>query len=150
MLVGDDPASQVYVRMKGKACEELGMRGETIRLPADTPEAELLALVDRLNAEFYSRFPYPWPPMNFTRLEDPGFDGEIAGEFALPAGGPGLGVRDLQVRIERHDVAGDHVGHRFSLSLDDDDPPAAHIPSRSGDRGPADRAARVEGCEAKS
>ena len=51
VLVGDDPASAVYVRAKGKACEELGMRGETIRLGADTPEAELLALVDRLNAD---------------------------------------------------------------------------------------------------
>src|SRR5690349_17008204 len=38
VLVGDDPASAVYVRSKGKACEEAGMRGETIRLPADTSE----------------------------------------------------------------------------------------------------------------
>jgi len=51
VLVGDDPASAVYVRSKGKACEEAGMRGETIRLPADAPEAELLDLVDRLNAD---------------------------------------------------------------------------------------------------
>jgi methylenetetrahydrofolate dehydrogenase (NADP+)/methenyltetrahydrofolate cyclohydrolase len=51
VLVGDNPASQVYVRMKGKACEEAGMRSETLRLPATTPEAELLALVDRLNAD---------------------------------------------------------------------------------------------------
>jgi methylenetetrahydrofolate dehydrogenase (NADP+)/methenyltetrahydrofolate cyclohydrolase len=49
VLVGDDPASQVYVRMKGKACEEMGMHGETVRLPASTSEAELLATVDRLN-----------------------------------------------------------------------------------------------------
>ena len=51
VLVGDDPASAVYVRSKGKACEEAGMRGETIRLPADTSEHELLAQVDRLNAD---------------------------------------------------------------------------------------------------
>ena len=49
VLVGDDPASAVYVRSKGKACEEAGMRGETIRLPAETSEAELLEHVDRLN-----------------------------------------------------------------------------------------------------
>jgi methylenetetrahydrofolate dehydrogenase (NADP+)/methenyltetrahydrofolate cyclohydrolase len=49
VLVGDDPASAVYVRSKGKACEEAGMRGETIRLPAETHEAALLDLVDRLN-----------------------------------------------------------------------------------------------------
>jgi methylenetetrahydrofolate dehydrogenase (NADP+)/methenyltetrahydrofolate cyclohydrolase len=51
VLVGDDPASAVYVRSKGKACEEAGMRGETIRLPAQTSEAELLEHVDRLNAD---------------------------------------------------------------------------------------------------
>ena len=51
VLVGEDPASQVYVRMKGKAADELGMKSETIRLPAETPEAELLALLDRLNAD---------------------------------------------------------------------------------------------------
>ena len=51
VLVGDDPASAVYVRSKGKACEEAGMRGETIRLPADTTEAQLLEQVDALNAD---------------------------------------------------------------------------------------------------
>lgn len=51
VLVGENPASQVYVRMKGKACEETGMHSETIRLPATTPEADLLALIDRLNAD---------------------------------------------------------------------------------------------------
>jgi methylenetetrahydrofolate dehydrogenase (NADP+) / methenyltetrahydrofolate cyclohydrolase len=49
VLVGEDPASQVYVRMKGRACEEAGMHSETIRLPAEIREAELLATVDRLN-----------------------------------------------------------------------------------------------------
>ena len=51
VLVGEDPASAVYVRSKGKACEEAGMRGETIRLPAETTENALLAQVDRLNAD---------------------------------------------------------------------------------------------------
>jgi methylenetetrahydrofolate dehydrogenase (NADP+)/methenyltetrahydrofolate cyclohydrolase len=49
VLVGDNPASAVYVRSKAKACEEAGMRGETIRMSADTTEAELLAQVDALN-----------------------------------------------------------------------------------------------------
>jgi methylenetetrahydrofolate dehydrogenase (NADP+)/methenyltetrahydrofolate cyclohydrolase len=49
VLVGENPASQVYVRMKGKACEEAGMHSETITLPATASEAELLALIDRLN-----------------------------------------------------------------------------------------------------
>jgi len=51
VLVGDDPASAVYVRAKEKACIEAGMKGETIRLAADTPQAELLALIDTLNAD---------------------------------------------------------------------------------------------------
>jgi methylenetetrahydrofolate dehydrogenase (NADP+)/methenyltetrahydrofolate cyclohydrolase len=51
VLVGDDPASAVYVRNKGAACEEVGMRGETIRLPATTSQAELDAIVDTLNAD---------------------------------------------------------------------------------------------------
>jgi len=51
VLVGDNPASQVYVRMKGRACGEAGLHHETIRLPKETSEAELLALIDRLNAD---------------------------------------------------------------------------------------------------
>jgi methylenetetrahydrofolate dehydrogenase (NADP+)/methenyltetrahydrofolate cyclohydrolase len=50
VLVGDDPASAVYVKNKAQCCEEVGMRGETIRMRASTTEAELLSVVDRLNA----------------------------------------------------------------------------------------------------
>lgn len=51
VLVGDDPASAVYVGAKGKATEEAGMYSQTIRLPADTAQSELLARVDALNAD---------------------------------------------------------------------------------------------------
>ncbi|MGE0553738.1 MAG: bifunctional methylenetetrahydrofolate dehydrogenase/methenyltetrahydrofolate cyclohydrolase FolD [Gemmatimonadales bacterium] len=51
VIVGEDPASQVYVASKGKACLEAGMHSETIRLPESTTEEELLAVVDRLNAD---------------------------------------------------------------------------------------------------
>ena len=51
VLVGDDPASAVYVRNKGRATVEAGMRSEEHRLDAATPEAELLALVERLNRD---------------------------------------------------------------------------------------------------
>jgi methylenetetrahydrofolate dehydrogenase (NADP+)/methenyltetrahydrofolate cyclohydrolase len=51
VIVGENPASMVYVRAKGKACEEAGMHSETIRLPAQTTETELLAVVDRLNTD---------------------------------------------------------------------------------------------------
>ena len=51
VIVGEDPASQTYVAAKEKASVEAGMKGETIRLPADTPQPELEALIDRLNAD---------------------------------------------------------------------------------------------------
>jgi len=49
VLVGDDPASQVYTRNKEKAAKEVGIRGKLHTLPASTTENELLALLDRLN-----------------------------------------------------------------------------------------------------
>jgi len=49
VLVGDDPASAVYVGAKERTCIELGMHGETIRRPATITQPELLAIVERLN-----------------------------------------------------------------------------------------------------
>ncbi len=49
ILVGEDPASQVYVRNKEKACQEAGFHSELIRLRADIAESDLLALIDQLN-----------------------------------------------------------------------------------------------------
>src|SRR5919106_1350907 len=54
VLVGDDPASAIYVRNKGKACDEAGMFSEIFHLPTDTSQAELLELIERLNDD--SRF----------------------------------------------------------------------------------------------
>ncbi len=51
VLVGEDPASQVYVRNKAKACEDLGYYSEVHRLEADTSEEDLLALVNKLNEQ---------------------------------------------------------------------------------------------------
>lgn len=51
VLVGDNPASATYVKMKGKACEEAGLYHDTIVLPREATEADLLALMDRLNAD---------------------------------------------------------------------------------------------------
>jgi methylenetetrahydrofolate dehydrogenase (NADP+) / methenyltetrahydrofolate cyclohydrolase len=51
VLVGDNSASQVYVRGKRKACEELGMSSWLHELPAQTTQAELLSLIDRLNRD---------------------------------------------------------------------------------------------------
>jgi methylenetetrahydrofolate dehydrogenase (NADP+)/methenyltetrahydrofolate cyclohydrolase len=51
VLVGEDPASRVYVGSKVKACEEVGFLSRSYHLSVDTPEAELLALIDTLNAD---------------------------------------------------------------------------------------------------
>ena len=49
ILVGEDPASQVYVRNKKKACADVGIYSESYDLPAETSQAELLELIDKLN-----------------------------------------------------------------------------------------------------
>ena len=51
VLVGDDPASDVYIRGKQKAAQAVGIDARDVRLPADTPEAELLALLADLNGD---------------------------------------------------------------------------------------------------
>ena len=51
VLVGENPASQVYVRNKGRACEEAGIHGVTDRYPSDFSEAALLARIDALNVD---------------------------------------------------------------------------------------------------
>ena len=51
VLVGNDPASETYVRMKGKRCNKLGMGSETINLPEGTTQQQLLELIDKLNKD---------------------------------------------------------------------------------------------------
>jgi len=51
VLVGEDPASTVYVRSKGRACDEAGMHSVTVRLPASTSQSELLDAVSALNRD---------------------------------------------------------------------------------------------------
>lgn len=51
ILVGDDPASQTYVKNKKKACDEVGFYSEEYRLPAETTQDELLKLIDKLNGD---------------------------------------------------------------------------------------------------
>jgi methylenetetrahydrofolate dehydrogenase (NADP+)/methenyltetrahydrofolate cyclohydrolase len=64
VLVGDDPASEVYIRLKHKACEEIGIRADDHRLPAETTQDELLDLVAQLNRDervdaFFIQTPLP-------------------------------------------------------------------------------------------
>jgi methylenetetrahydrofolate dehydrogenase (NADP+) / methenyltetrahydrofolate cyclohydrolase len=51
VLVGEDPASKVYVSMKEKACSDVGIFSDEYKLSAETPEAELLSLIAKLNAD---------------------------------------------------------------------------------------------------
>src|ERR671935_1427880 len=51
VLVGDDPASQIYIRLKHKASDEVGIQALDKRLPAETLEPELLELVEELNED---------------------------------------------------------------------------------------------------
>ncbi len=49
VLVGEDPASEMYVGSKVKTCSELGMFSELVRMPADTTEKQLLEAIEKLN-----------------------------------------------------------------------------------------------------
>ncbi|MBB5692063.1 methylenetetrahydrofolate dehydrogenase (NADP+)/methenyltetrahydrofolate cyclohydrolase [Roseomonas pecuniae] len=98
--VGDDPASVVYVRSKDRAAKEAGFDSETILLPEDVPESELLATVRRLNADpavdgILVQLPLPKhiDPQKVLEAVDPakdvdGFHPVNAGRLA--AGLPGL------------------------------------------------------------
>ncbi|MCA1740303.1 MAG: bifunctional methylenetetrahydrofolate dehydrogenase/methenyltetrahydrofolate cyclohydrolase FolD [Actinobacteria bacterium] len=64
VLVGDDPASATYVRMKQRDCDEVGIESRAHRFPADVPQGELADLVERLNADaavsgFFVQLPLP-------------------------------------------------------------------------------------------
>jgi hypothetical protein len=79
VLVGEDPASQVYVAHKHKQTVEVGMASFEHKLPADTSEADLFALIDRLNADpavhgILCQFPVP------DHLDDAGLVARIAPE----------------------------------------------------------------------
>ncbi len=74
VLVGADPASEVYVRNKRKACEEAGFISKSYDLPADTGQAQLLALIDQLNDDpeidgILVQLPLPKPIDSETVIE---------------------------------------------------------------------------------
>jgi methylenetetrahydrofolate dehydrogenase (NADP+)/methenyltetrahydrofolate cyclohydrolase len=99
VLVGEDPASRVYVRMKGKACEEAGMHSVTIRLDASTTQQELLAQVHALNSDpsihgFLVQMPVPKhiDPDTVIRSIDPRKD--VDGFHPINVGKGLIGERD--------------------------------------------------------
>jgi methylenetetrahydrofolate dehydrogenase (NADP+)/methenyltetrahydrofolate cyclohydrolase len=117
ILVGENPASQVYVRMKGKACDEAGLYHETIKLPSQTSEDELLARIDALNANprihgILVQLPLP-PQINSQRVlrrvavakDVDGFHPENVGKVSIgdPTGfrpATPYGVQQLLIRSD--------------------------------------------------
>jgi methylenetetrahydrofolate dehydrogenase (NADP+)/methenyltetrahydrofolate cyclohydrolase len=91
VLVGDDPASAIYVRNKIKACEEIGIRSVFEKLDAGTTEAQLLALIARLNADpavhgILVQMPLPKHLDAHRILETIAFDKDVDGLHATNAG----------------------------------------------------------------
>jgi methylenetetrahydrofolate dehydrogenase (NADP+)/methenyltetrahydrofolate cyclohydrolase len=101
ILVGDDPASAVYVGGKQKASAEVGIAGFDHRLPADAPEDEVVALIERLNADhevsgILCQLPVPdhLDGVMLTSLIDPGKD--VDGLTPVSAGLLALGREGLR------------------------------------------------------
>jgi len=124
ILVGDNPASQVYVRMKGKACEEMGFYSITVRMPTETPEEALLHKIDELNGDprihgVLVQLPLPKHISEQRVIErvDPRKDVDglhpvnvgklVIGEEALRPCTP-VGIQELLLR-SGNDPAGKHV-----------------------------------------
>ena len=124
VLVGDDPASAIYVRNKRRACAEVGMFSETFELPADTAQSEVLNLLEQLNRDprFHGilvQLPLPQQIDTQTAIEtvDPAKDvdgihpiniGRLAqGRSHFIPGTPG-GIQQLLLR-NGYDPAGSNV-----------------------------------------
>ncbi|MBN2308558.1 MAG: bifunctional methylenetetrahydrofolate dehydrogenase/methenyltetrahydrofolate cyclohydrolase FolD [Candidatus Hydrogenedentes bacterium] len=124
ILVGDDPASQVYVRTKERACEEVGLASFVHRLPANATERRVLSLVARLNADkrvhgllVQSPLPGHIDEMKVVNAIDPGKDADgfhpvnvgkmlIGQDAPLPC--TPHGCQELLLR-SGYDPAGKHV-----------------------------------------
>lgn len=141
VLVGQDPASQSYVRNKRRAAEKVGIRAIDIDLPAGTSEAELAALIDRLNADpavhgILVQLPLPGIPDANRLIQriDPrkdvdGFHPENVGRLVLrqfglrPCTPRGittlLAYTDRPVRGQNATIVGvsNHVGRPMALEL---------------------------------
>jgi methylenetetrahydrofolate dehydrogenase (NADP+)/methenyltetrahydrofolate cyclohydrolase len=124
VLVGDNPASQIYVNMKAKACEEIGILSEVSRYPNKLPESELLDKIRELNLQKHIHgilVQFPMPPqiseekviLTIDAKKDvDGFHPFNVG--MMVAGKPTflpctpLGIQELMIR-SGHDPAGKHV-----------------------------------------
>jgi methylenetetrahydrofolate dehydrogenase (NADP+)/methenyltetrahydrofolate cyclohydrolase len=100
VLVGEDPASQVYVRNKGIATHEAGMASFEHRLPADTSQADLLALVSQLNHDtsvhgILVQFPVPEQISQQDVIEHINPDKDVDGLHPINAGRLASGIAGL-------------------------------------------------------
>lgn len=91
ILVGDDPASAIYVRNKGLACEQIGIRSWIDRMPGDTPESTLLARIAQLNDDrqvhgILVQTPLPKHISAAKVVESIAFDKDVDGLHAMNAG----------------------------------------------------------------
>jgi methylenetetrahydrofolate dehydrogenase (NADP+) / methenyltetrahydrofolate cyclohydrolase len=100
VIVGDDPASQIYVKSKGEMTAAIGMESETIRLSETTSEAELLALVDKLNKDkringILVQLPLP-PHMSSLKVIDAiNPDKDVDGFHVVNAGRLAVGLEGM-------------------------------------------------------
>jgi methylenetetrahydrofolate dehydrogenase (NADP+)/methenyltetrahydrofolate cyclohydrolase len=100
VLVGEDPASRIYVKSKGEQTEQVGMRSIGHHLPADIPEPELLDLVRRLNADpavngILVQFPVPAPLQQSTIVGAIDPDKDVDGLTVVNAGRLASGLPGL-------------------------------------------------------
>lgn len=100
ILVGDDPASATYVRMKQKDCAEVGIESEVHRFPTSVPQEELAALVERINQDlavsgFFIQLPLPegLDPLPLISAIDPSKD--VDGLSPLSVGRLAIGLPSL-------------------------------------------------------
>jgi methylenetetrahydrofolate dehydrogenase (NADP+)/methenyltetrahydrofolate cyclohydrolase len=98
LLVGSDPASATYVRMKGNACRRVGMDSLSISLPEETTTAELLARIDELNADpdvqgILLQHPTPRPIDERAAFDRIAIEKDVDGVTALGFGRMSLGER---------------------------------------------------------
>jgi methylenetetrahydrofolate dehydrogenase (NADP+)/methenyltetrahydrofolate cyclohydrolase len=124
ILVGDDPASAGYVRKKHEACEQVGMRSHHIGVPGDAAQADLLAAVDRFNADpavdgYLIQYPVPAQfdfnaallAMNPAKDAD-GLHPASLGKLVLQEDGPvpatPAGIREMLIHYGI-DIGGRHV-----------------------------------------
>ncbi len=128
VLVGDDPASRVYVANKGKQTVEVGMASVEHRLPADTPQADLIALVQALNADdgvdgILVQLPLPKHLDDLAVIETIDPDKDVDGLHVVSAGRlasglPGLvSCTPLGCMMLIRDVLGDDLSGKSAVVI---------------------------------